>query len=436
MRKPINRLVQSVVVMLLVGLAGAGSAEDVDVRQELRELRETVDELRRVVERQDKAIQDQQLIIDEMRQQMGSPETAALLAPHIDTHLLHERSGVGEQLGNLRIAIGLTGVVQGSMNAEDAEGKNSDSIDGSWSADLEIESPVGEQGLAFLRVEAGQGEGLTDELSLLYQSINEDATENAGRFEVTEAWYQHYFVPEHLFLAAGKLDMSNYFDTNVVANDELFQFLNSALVNSIAIEFPEDNGPGAVVAAFPADWFEVLAGWAKSDAEWEDLDCDPFGIAEVNFRPLLWARPGNYRFYVWINESDKQRLDSTGSTGQGWGAGISFDQMITDDLIGFLRAGLEDDDVYEVEGAWSIGAELRGTAWNRGDDVLGFAIAQALINDKIEPNDTETLFEAYYSIFVNEQFHLSPDIQIIDNPGGNSRNDALVVLGARAQVDF
>jgi hypothetical protein len=42
----------------------------------------------------------------------------------------------------------------------------------------------------------------------------------------------------------GKGDLTNYFDTNAVANDETSQFLSSGLVNSVAVTFPEDNGAG------------------------------------------------------------------------------------------------------------------------------------------------------------------------------------------------
>lgn len=59
-----------------------------------------------------------------------------------------------------------------------------------------------------------------------------------------------------------------------------------------------------------------------------------------------------------------------------------------------------------------------------------------MLNDKTKPDDTETLFETYYSIMVNEHLYVSPDIQVIDNPGGDSHNDTVFILGTRAQVSF
>ncbi|RJP25344.1 MAG: hypothetical protein C4520_02605 [Candidatus Abyssobacteria bacterium SURF_5] len=428
-----SRKIQALLLTALVtALPTSAAAQDVPIEQELRDLKQMVIELQQVVEQQSEQMKEQQLLIEEMREQMHSPETAARLAPHIDKHLLHERADIGKQLGDLSVAAALTGIVQGSIDAEDLSGEKSDTIDGSWSADFEIESPIGERGHAFILIEAGQGEGLTDELALLYHNVNDDALDSESRLEISEAWYQHSVIPERLTLVAGKLDMTNYFDTNEVANDERYEFLNSALVNSIAVEFP-DNGPGAVATAYPADWVEMAAGWGKS--EWEDLDRDGFGIAQLHFKPLLLGRPGNYRFYAWLNHSDKPDF-SSGNSDDGWGAGISFDQAITDYLTAFLRFGFEDDDVYEVEKAWSAGFELAGQKWGREGDVAGVALAQALINDDVEPDDTETLVEAYYSIALNEWLRLSPDIQLISNPGGNDDNDTIIILGTRAQVDF
>jgi TolA-binding protein len=128
------------------------------IEQRLEELTRTVTELQKTVEEQNTQIKEQQALIDQLKQQLYPEAPAALLEPHVDKHLLHDLSGVGEQLGDLRIEVGLTGVVQGSLGAENVDGEDNDSVDGTWSLDLEFESPIGGRGLAFV-VEAGQGGG-------------------------------------------------------------------------------------------------------------------------------------------------------------------------------------------------------------------------------------------------------------------------------------
>jgi len=414
-------------------MAAPGYADTLE--EQVGKLNQSVQQLQELVRQQGDQIKRQQETIETLKQDMGSPETARALTPHLDKHILHEELGVGEQLGNLHIGIGLTGVVQGSNDAEDVSGEGDDQTDGSWSMDLEIEAPIGENGLAFVLIEAGQGEGLTDELAV-FHGVNDDAGDSGSSLEVTEAWYEHYFCEERVVLTVGKIDPSSYVDGNAVANDETMQFLNDGLVNSLAIEFPEDNGAGVHVGVYPAEWIELNFTWAESDADWEDLFDNSFGIAEVNIKPGLLERDGNYRLYVWTNGSDKAEIDGTDTDEDGWGVGVSLDQQLTDNVTVFLRAAYEDDDVYEVESAWSIGAEVRGTKWSRENDVLGIAVAQAIVNDDLDPDDTETLVEIYYNYAVNDQLSISPDIQIIDSPGGDSDNDTVVVLGARAQVNF
>lgn len=289
------------------------------VEQRLDELTQMVIQLQEVVKQQNHRIEQQQQVIRDMQRQIGSPQgLARRFEPHLDKHILHEKSGLGEQLGNIRVGLGLTGVVQGSIDAEDVSGERDDQTDASWSVDLELEAPVGERGLAYLLIEAGQGEGLTDELEALFHGVNDDAGDSESGLEVTEAWYEHYFHDERLVLAVGKLDMTNYFDTNVVANDETTQFLNSGLVNSIAVEFPEDNGAGVRLSLYPSDWVEFDFGWAESDADWEDIANDSFGIAQINLKPNFAGKEGNYRFYVWMNGSDKEELDGGDSDEDGW----------------------------------------------------------------------------------------------------------------------
>ncbi len=433
--KPVTKWYILTIMTFLFLLLPARCLADT-LEREVEELKKIVDQLRGTVADQERRLREQEEIIKDLLDEVEPPEMAKMIEPHIDKHMLHEGSGVGEQLGNLKIAVGLTGVVQGSIDSEDVSGERTDRTDGSWSLDLELESPVGERGVAFMLIEAGQGEGLTGELDALFHNVNDDAGDSESSLEVTEAWYQHYFYGDRVVLTVGKLDMTNYFDTNAVANDETNQFLNSGLVNSVAVEFPDDNGAGIRLAFMPNDWFELGLGWAESDSDWEDIANDGFGIAEVSFKPNLLQREGAYRFFAWANGSDKEKLGGTDTDEDGWGAGLSFDQGFTDCLTAFLRLGYADDDVYEVEGTWSAGAEIRGVRWNREHDVLGLAVSQALINNKIENDDTETLFEAYYSIAFSEQLYISPDIQIIDNPGGDSDNDTVVVLGTRAQVNF
>ena len=78
------------------------------------------------------------------------------------------------------------------------------------------------------------------------------------RISVREVWLQSELLKQHVRLVAGKIDLTNYFDSNSIANDETTQFITSAFVNNRTLEVPE-NGPG--IAAFYDTRRGVFLGW-------------------------------------------------------------------------------------------------------------------------------------------------------------------------------
>ncbi len=435
MRLRVKMLAMAAAVLGVVLISPPAQADGDRLEKQVEKLTQAVAQLQEVVKEQGQEIKRQNSLIDQFEKDRRSAETAAALAPHIDKHLTHTEAGIGEQLGNLRIRAGLTGIVQSSIDADDITPAGANHTDATWSLDLEIEAPIGENGFMFVDIEAAQGDGLNDDLGV-FNTVNTDALDNGGSLDFTEAWYQHYFRNETVVLTVGKLGLYNHVDANPIANDQTVQFINHALVNSRAIEFPTGNGAGVHVGIYPNEFIEFNFTWAEADADWEDIFNDSFGVGEINIKPGFLDRDGNYRFYAWYNGSDKDKLDGSDTGEGGWGVGMSLHQQLTDNISVFTRLAYEDDEVYEIATAWSAGVQIRGTKWNRENDALGIAIAQAILSDNISPDDSETLLEIYYSYAVNAQLLISPDIQIINSPGGDDDNDTILVLGVRGQVEF
>lgn len=127
-----------------------------------------------------------------------------------------------KQLGNLSFGLGATGIVQGTVNNGNNNPDKGNTTDANWSLDFEIGAPIGPSGQAFVLIEAGQGNGLTDEPGVgdsLF-GLNNDAGDSEAHLEVIEVWYEHRLWKERVWFTIGKIDLTNYFDANVVANDE------------------------------------------------------------------------------------------------------------------------------------------------------------------------------------------------------------------------
>ena len=416
------------VLVLFASLTeGTCGASEEEIKSEIAELKARILSLEAKLEKQETATLKQEKKIG-----------------HFDDHLLHK--GLGTEIAEgLQIGASATGIVQGTINANNNAQKDDDSADASYSVDLELEKAIGDAGSAFIHLEAGEGDTVEGELDV-FSNVNRDAGDSNDNVQVTEAWYEHKFFGEKLALCAGKLDATSSFDENAIAHDETRQFLGRIFRNSPVIEFP-DNGPGVRANIYPTDRLELAAGYFDGDNDWEDMGDNPFIFGQINFKPGFLEKEGNYRFYGWYNDTYHTKLKNTLKTKEpGYGLGLSFDQELTDSVVGFVRFGWEDEEVYNLDFAWSTGLQISGTYWDRENDVLGLAVGQAMPGDDYKDAasgrnaNNEGHFEAYYSIYVNDHLKVSPDIQVIWNPSGddptNGWTDTITVLGVRSQVDF
>ena len=370
---------------------------------------------------------------------------------HLDAHLLHREEGY-LMLGGLRTGIGATFILQGTNNANGGtlSEKGEDVTDASYSIDLEFEKEFENYGKAFLHVETGDGPGVEDELRV-FSNANRDADDSDSSMSVTEAWYEHYFNAAPIKLMAGKIDGTILVDTNEYANDETTQFLGRAFRNSPVIEFP-DNAAGMRLEIQPSDKVNARFLMMDGDSDWEDVAEQGFYAIQLNLKPGFMEKPGNYRLIGWLSDREHTKwLDPAATKENSYGFGLSFDQEITDVLGAFLRYGWQDPDVYlngedfSLEQAWSAGIQLKGSLWNREDDVFGIAMGQVIPSEEYKKAGTdlkakdEGHFEAYYNYKVNENLTLSPDIQVIWNPYGDDATNGkstITVVGMRGQLDF
>lgn len=418
----------------LTGLSFAEVSND-DLLKEINALREQVKRQEQRINELEERLVEQEAVPKTIEMADGTRE-------ELDKYIL----------GGLNIGAGATFIIQGTNNAngDDLSEEGEEVMDGSYSVDLEIEKGFEDYGMAFLHLETGDGAGVEDELQV-FSNVNRDADDSDNAVSVTEAWYEHYFNNIPAALMVGKIDGTVLVDTNEYANDECGQFLARIFRNSATIEFP-DNSAGARLGLEPAAFMDIQLLVMDADSDWEDIADEVFSAAQLNFKPNLFERSGNYRLIGWLDARDHTEWgDPTTTKEKGHGFGISFDQELTDWLGAFLRYGWQDKDVYlngeafSLERAWSTGIQVAGSLWGRVDDVLGLAIGQAIPSDKYKDAGnslnakSEGHFEAYYNYVMNEHLTLTPDIQVIWNPYGDDAvngDSTITVVGMKGQVDF
>lgn len=429
-------------------------ADEAEMKELIRKLESRVEVLENKLQQQDKCITEQNACIEEHRKKIVDYEAQI---NKMDEQLHREVGAPTFVKEGFRVGAGATMIVQGTNNTNAGEEKKKGATDASFSEDITISQEFTQiDGRAFLHLEAGQGGGLTDELSL-YSNVNGDAFDD-NNVTVSEIWYEQEFLNHKAMLTFGKLDATVYFDDNKVANDETVQFLSDMFINNPAVEFP-DYTLGLRAAVLPVDWLEINYGVFDAESDWDNIADNLFSIGQVTLKTDFFELPGNYRFLGWHSRARHAKwLDPEKEKEKAYGFALSFDQKANDIVTLFARYGWQDPKVfnpditasadlnYSLKHSWSAGLQIEGKPWHRENDIVGLAIGQAIPSGDyrraFDPElnaKKEGHFEAYYSLRLNDHLSVSPDFQYIWNPFGKDITGdtaGICVYGVRTQVDF
>ncbi len=321
---------------------------------------------------------------------------------------------------------GATGIIQY------AHGDELSKAESSMSYDFEASFHYTPYSIIYGQLQGGKGAGVDSYLGN-WSAVNGDSHDD-DYLTLTELWIENTWG---IFaIKTGMISLGAEFDTNNAANSETEQFLNAAFINNYTLEFPEDNGLGLVLKLSPLPWINLFATAAEADADWQDSFQNGFFMGEIDFAIDLMGKPGNYRLYAWSNGTDREELDDPTSTrSANTGFGVSLDQEIPMDMTIFGRWGMADEKVSEIASSLSAGLSLTGNSWGREEDNLGLAYGVLVPSKYIDANN-ESIFEAYYNYKLNDHVNISPNIQIISNPGGDSVADPVFTTGIRWNFSF
>lgn len=359
--------------------------------------------------------------------------------------------GIEIQSTGLTIHAGATFILQGTHNANgDGLAKSSrDTSDASYSVDLHFEKKFDDSAMAYLRLESGNGTGVGNDLKI-FSGTNMDVSNSNNRVSITRIFYEHYFKDLPLTFTFGKIGPSTYLDRNKYANDECYQFLGNAFVNSPVIGFPDNNTFGCRFSV-ATNLLDIELAALDANADGENIFDNVFFSGQFNLKPNFQKRQGNYRLYGWLNNKDHiEWNDASQTKKKNYGFGLSCDQELTDCMGAFARYGWQNPKVYSsgsdfsLEQFWSVGLQVIGKNWDRLDDTFALAFGQIIPSNNYKKvnrlkGKSEKHFEAYYHFKMYKQISITPDLQIIWNPYGTDAangSKTIFVGGIRAHLNF
>lgn len=150
---------------------------------------------------------------------------------------------------------------------------------------------------------------------------------------------------------------------------------------------------------------------------------------------------------AWLYSADFDRIEATASRPRDDGNGGIYGFVDAPvyrsnsgaTVQGFLRYGIANDEFNVFDSYTGAGVVARGLIPSRPDDRFGLAIARAAIGapwNRVTggADSHETSIELTYSTQITGWLRIQPDIQYIENPGGNPAVKDAFVIGLRFEL--
>lgn len=299
--------------------------------------------------------------------------------------------------------------------------------------DLFAISSFGKNSLVFINLQGIGGDG-PDKFFPNYSGFHAGAgstqsEDGQDRISILEAWVE--YTIKNTSITMGKIDLTNYYDPNSIANDEYSQFLSTGFVNSSALAAP-GNSPGLTLNTELLNNFTFQLGVASNDNSGDQIFQNLFVIAQLteSFR---------------INNEEKGAIRAYGyrntAVDDGWGYGFSGDFRLTKKLYTYGRYGHNMDSLasdFGVRDSWSGGLQLRNYQLVGSSSIsTGLAYGQTKGFSATEGANAETekMIEAYLRFNIKQAFFISPHVQSIWDAQG-VEGEKLTIFGLRTRVAF
>jgi len=287
---------------------------------------------------------------------------------------------------------------------------------------------------------------------------------------------------DNLVLTIGKFSVVDIFDNNSYAHDPRGDFLNWSIIDAPAFDYAADSWGYTVGAAveWTRSWWTLRGGFFDLSnipnssslepgfkefaliGEFEgryELQGHPGKLKVLGFGN--YARMGSYTDAVQLGEATNTIPSTALVRHYAWRPGIALnlEQEVAADLGAFARISFNDGskeayDFTDVNQSTSAGLSLKGSRWNRAEDVVGLAFVAnglsaaartyfsagglgILIGDGQLPHyRSEDILETYYSMHVSEHFTVAADYQYVTNPAYNHDRGPVSIFALRIHAEF
>ena len=287
---------------------------------------------------------------------------------------------------------------------------------------------------------------------------------------------------DRVTLIVGRFAVGDFFDNNTYAHDPRADFMNWAMWESAAYDFPA-NLPGytrgAIVELNRKDW--AVRGAILEVPSQPNSDILQFksggAVVEFEERHNIFDQPGkvrvgafgnqgvtgNYRQALALEALDPTQdinavMASIRHVNPKYGVYANLEQQVVQDVGLFARASWNDGQnqilsFTDIDRSLAGGFSIKGSYWGRGDDTIGVGgaingLSQAhrdflaagglglLIGDGQLNYRPEQIFEAYYAYSIIKGVTFTADYQFVNNPAYNADRGPVSIFSGRLHGEF
>jgi high affinity Mn2+ porin len=286
---------------------------------------------------------------------------------------------------------------------------------------------------------------------------------------------------DRVVITAGKLNVTDIFDTNKYAHDPRGDFLNWSAITAGSFDYAADAWGYTYGAA--AEWYRGDWVWRAGVFDLSVLpnnavltsDFSQFQLVGEAERRFTWnGRPGAVRMAGFVTRGGMGRYDDATrlalATGRAPDPGrvrqyksrpggyLNLEQEVAEGVGVFGRLGWDDGSVesYEytdIDRTAQAGVSVSGARWGRKGDTLGAAVVVnqlsvagqrylnagglgILVGDGRLPHPgDERIVEAYYAVGLGKGVTLTFDNQVVGNPAYNRDRGPVDVLSLRLHLE-
>ena len=248
------------------------------------------------------------------------------------------------------------------------------------------------------------------------------------------AWEQ-WLLDDRLRLGVGKLTTRTFLNLNRYAVGDREDFLTPQLVNNTVVPFTARNGMGLFVqhhmdGAYLTGMVREADGTSEN-VSFRTLDSGRWEYAaELGMTPdnLAGLGQGTYRFTAYYTDSIGSGVSKQPA---GWALALSFDQDIGTDFGTLLRYSYAGEDWRAFKQRAALGGQIKHPLGFQHDRI---GVAGWWAEPTASALDNEYGLEVFWKFQLAPNLEVTPDLQLILNPQGNTARDAALIGGIRLRV--